>query len=89
MQEALAISLTYTGLVLMVKQISNGLLNPALGLSQQLFQYFISTKYEPQGNKFDAYFLMVYFTAPFLGGLAGGLLSAGSEQADIVFQEAR
>jgi len=69
---SLAIAICYYGLTLMTVNLTGGCLNPALAITQSIFQYFVmytQNLYTPMTMRSS----WIYFFAPVAGAILAGL----------------
>ena len=68
-------------LIQFCSQYSGGCLNPAVGIVQQLYQFWTSTNIDSKFLKIlppKPYAMWIYITAPSLGAICAGLFQVGT-----------
>ena len=81
--KALLIGIGYYLCVLMASGMSGGLLNPAIGMMQSLYQKFANSKMYPEADDVGTVYLMVYILAPFLGAFVASFFHKWSHEGNL------
>jgi hypothetical protein len=81
--KALLTGIVYYLCVTMASGISGGMLNPAIGMIQSLYQKFANSKMYPEADDVGTVYLVVYMFAPFIGAFFAGLWHKWSHERNL------
>jgi len=81
--KALLTGIVYYLCVQMASGMSGGMLNPAIGMIQSLYQKFANSKMYPDADDVGTVYLAVYMFAPFIGAFFAGLWHKWSHERNL------